>query len=389
MFSIGNKALTIITCAVIFSGFFYFGIYFFSPRIISNWQKYLVVNVKEYRPILEKYNRFNIQILADGKPISQNNNDTDDWVEPYIRDYSGKEDLRISWPKITEYLETLAPHLNIEPVNAKIKYDGNRASVFVPSNEGRELNITRSVGLISATLIEGLPSVSLDLEIIEPEVTLEKINNLGINTLLGRGESDYGKSPSSRIHNIKVGMAKFNGIILKPGEEFSFNNFLGAIEEKDGYQAELVIKGGQLVREYGGGLCQISTTVFRAAILSGLPITERKPHSFPVQYYNPQGFDSTIYPGVVDLKFVNDTSNHILIQTRVIGSRLVVEIYGSDDGREVKMDGPLQYDRKANGAMKAYFVRKIYRDGQLAKEERFDSTYKSPPLSPLERNPLE
>jgi vancomycin resistance protein YoaR len=234
-------------------------------------------------------------------------------------------------------------------------------------------------------------SSSAELVIIktEPDVSLEKINDLGINTLLAKGTSDYGKSPASRINNIRVGMAKFNGIIVAPGEEFSFNNILGGVEEKDGYQAELVIKNGALVKEFGGGLCQVSTTVFRAAILAGFPITERKPHSFPVQYYNPQGYDSTIYPGVVDLKFINDTKNHILIQTKVSGSRLSVEIYGSGDGRKVALEGPVQYDMKPSGAMKAYFIRRIYNGEQLAKEERFDSVYKAPPVHPLERNPLE
>ena len=133
----------------------------------------------------------------------------------------------------------------------------------------------------------------------------------------------------------------------------------------------------------------MATTVFRSAILSGLEIKERKPHSFPVQYYNPQGFDATIYPGIVDLRFINNTESHALIQTRLIGSRLRVEVYGSNPGKEVAMEGPFQYDQKANGSMRAYFIRKIYTDGKLEKEERFDSVYKPPPPHPLERNPLE
>ena len=154
-----------------------------------------------------------------------------------------------------------------------------------------------------------------------------------------------------------------------------------------GYQPELVIKGGQTIPEYGGGLCQLSTTVFRAAILAGLPITERRPHSFPVKYYNPQGFDATIYPGVTDLKFINDTGKHILLQTRIDGTQLIVEFYGSNDGRQVAMDGPYQYDQKANGSMKAYFIRTISYPNGEKKEERFNSNYQ-PPFAQA-RNPLE
>lgn len=386
-----GNLLRFIIYAVITGGAFYSGIFFYSiyAELNAAETKTITAAVKEYRPILEKYNSADFTLSADGKKIPVDRADVKKWLELYIRSYSGKEDMRISSANMLEYLESLAPHLNIEPINAQFKYDGNRAQIFRPSNRGRKLDTNQSLTLISSALIENKASASLVFETIEPDITLEKINDLGIETLLGRGESDYGKSPASRIHNIKIGMAKFNGVILKPGEEFSFNNLLGAIEEKEGYQAELVIKGGLLVKEYGGGLCQVSTTVFRAAILAGLPITERKPHSFPVQYYNPQGFDSTIYPGVVDLKFINDTSAHILIQTKVAGSKLTVEIYGSDDGRKIKMEGPVQYDQKSSGAMKAYFTRKIYKGSQLAKEERFDSTYKPPPPSPLERNPLE
>jgi vancomycin resistance protein YoaR len=221
----------------------------------------------------------------------------------------------------------------------------------------------------------------------EPDITLDRINKLGITTLIGHGESDFKGSPSSRVHNIKVGSAKYNGTVVKPGEEFSFNDILGEVDDKNGYQPELVIKGGKLIYEYGGGLCQVSTTLFRSAIMAGLPILERKPHSFPVKYYDPQGYDATIYPGVVDLKFRNDTLNHILIQSRIENTKLIFDIYGSGDGREVFLDGPYQYDQRKNGSMKAYFVRKItYADGST-KEKRFDSNYGA--SAPLERNPLE
>lgn len=378
--------MRIITYATIISAAFYLGIIFY---VASSQQVASTVQVKKHRSALDKKIWSDLKIFTGSETLVIQSKETESWLETYVRIYSGEEDLRISYAKIADYLESLAPHLNMEPVNAKLRFDNGRASVFVPPSSGRQLNIPLSAGLIAGALVDNKPSVSLTFDFIEPEITLEKINDLGIKTLLGSGESDYGKSPASRIHNIRVGMAKFNGIILGPGEKFSFNNFLGTVDERDGYQAELVIKGGELIREYGGGLCQVSTTVFRAAIMSGLPIVERRPHSFPVQYYNPQGFDSTIYPGVVDLKFSNNTSNHILIQTRVVGSKLSVEIYGSSDGREVKIEGPVQYDKKQSGAMKAYFIREIYQNGQLAKKERFDSIYRPPPPSPLQRNPLE
>jgi vancomycin resistance protein YoaR len=128
--------------------------------------------------------------------------------------------------------------------------------------------------------------------------------------------------------------------------------------------------------------------MFRAAVSAGLKITERYPHSFPVAFYNPQGFDATVYPPSVDLKFVNDTSANILIQTKIEGSNLTFEIYGTKD-REVKVTTPEEYDKKFDGSMKAKFTQEIWQDGELARSKTFYSVYKSPRLFPEIRNPLE
>lgn len=308
------------------------------------------------------------------------------WTETYIRDYSGQKDTRINNDKVREYVNSFAPRVNIDPIDAKFEMNDDKVSAFQASTAGRRLNTDKSVSILMEQIRSAQNSATLVVENIEPELTLEKVNRLGINTLLGQGESDFSGSSSARIHNIEVGMAKFNGLLIKPGEEFSFNDILGEVDDKSGYQSELVIKSGKLVREYGGGICQVSTTLFRSAIYAGLPIIERRPHSFPVRYYAPQGFDSTIYPGVTDLKFVNDTPSHILVQSKMNGKKLAFEIYGSSDGRMVSVDGPYQYDQKKSGAMKAYFTRTISKNREMT-EQRFDSVYSAPP--PLEKNPLE
>ncbi|MDO8496834.1 MAG: VanW family protein [bacterium] len=385
---ISKKTISLLKYTLVIGGSFYLGTIINS--LSTNPDKELPrLSVKEFYPNLESGLKNNLLLEAGDIKVTINSSETRKWIESYVRDYSGKPDKRISYAAISPHLISIAAQFDTKPVDAKLNFKDQKADVFVPSANGRKLNTERSLDSIASAIFNNKASASLSFDTVEPSITLEKINDLGIKSLLGRGTSDYGKSHASRIHNLSLGMSKFNGVILKPGEEFSFNKLLGEVDGENGYQAELVIKGGLLEREYGGGLCQVSTTVFRAAILAGLTIKERKPHSFPVQYYNPQGFDSTIYPGVVDLKFINDTANHILIQTKVIGSQLSVEIYGSDDGRKVTMEGPVQYDRKPSGAMKAYFLRKIVmRDGTI-KEERFDSVYKAPPPSPLERNPLE
>ena len=109
----------------------------------------------------------------------------------------------------------------------------------------------------------------------------------------------------------------------------------------------------------------------------------------PVRYYNPQGFDATIYPGVTDLRFKNDTAKHLLIQSHIEDTKLIFEIFGSSDGRQVELADPKILEQNSNGSMKIVLTRKITAAGGTVKEENFWSNYKSPASFPLERNPLE
>lgn len=344
--------------------------------------------VESFREELTEAQNRPLELIVNGKKEGiVPANEIKEWVEQYTRSYTGSTDLRISSDKVGGYVSDLAKTTNRFPVNAKIRFENGRATEFAASSPGRILKTHETQASIIQALVSGQSSAEMYFEYTDPEITLDKVNQLGINSLIGRGQSDFAGSSASRIYNIKLGASKFNGTVVAPGEEFSFNKVLGAVDEGSGFQAELVIKNGKLERELGGGICQVSTTLFRAAIYSGFPILERKPHSFAVRYYNPQGFDSTIYPGVVDLRFKNDTPGHILIQSYVTGTKLTFEIYGTDTGRVVNIEGPFQYDVQSTGAMKAYFIRKISHNGETT-QTQFNSIYKPPP-SAQERNPLE
>ena len=182
--------------------------------------------------------------------------------------------------------------------------------------------------------------------------------------------------------------------MVPAGQTFSFVDHLGEVEASTGYLPELVIKGDKLIKEYGGGVCQVSTTMFRAAIYSGLKIDERQAHSLAVRYYSPIGFDSTVYPGVVDLKFTNDTPGTMLIQSHVEGSRITFDMFGVSDQRITKLDGPYVYQSNPDGSQKTVFSRTITYpptpDGSgETKKESFYSSYKSPALFTVVKNPLE
>ena len=290
---------------------------------------------------------------------------------------------------VEKYLAVLSQSINREPINAQFEFKNSRVTAFALGQDGRRLNVEKSGEEIVENLKNRRKTIVLAVQIIEPEITAKKADELGIKGLLGRGVSDFSGSPKNRRENIRIGAAKFHGILLKPGEEFSFNKLLGEVGPKQGYLPELVIKRNKTVPEYGGGLCQVSTTAFRAAVNSGLLITDRIQHSFAVKYYNPQGFDAAIYPPSADLKFKNDSPEHVLIQTKIEKSKLTFEFYGTSDGREAKVVGPEEYDKKPDGSMKAKFVQEIYRNGELVRKMTFRSTYRSPDLYPIEKNPLE
>ncbi len=219
------------------------------------------------------------------------------------------------------------------------------------------------------------------VDIAQPRTQLGELNNLGINELISRGESHFNNSPGNRRHNIEVGVSKFKGVIIKPGQEFSFNKYLGPVEADQGFLPELVIKGGEgTIPELGGGLCQVSSTAYRAAMYAGLPITQRRNHSYAVQYYAPQGTDATIYPGVVDLKFVNDTPSSILVWPYFPDKNtLIYDFYGTNDGRQVAINNPVQFDRQSNGALKASWTRTVVKNG-ISDTKTFNSNYQPPAL---------
>lgn len=162
----------------------------------------------------------------------------------------------------------------------------------------------------------------------------------GIKELISVGHTAFAGSTNNRRHNIQTAMNRYQGFLIEPGQTFSFNERLGEVDGSTGYKLELVIKSEGTVPEYGGGVCQVSSTVFKAALLSGLPIDERSPHSYAVSYYaqiDGYGLDATIYPGVKDLKFTNNTPAAILIQTSVEGDHAYVNFYGTSDGRKVRL----------------------------------------------------
>lgn len=272
-------------------------------------------------------------------------------------------------------VQQIISEINQSSIPASLKIKNNKATAFEPGQDGRSVDIYE----LYLLLADSKDSEKLPVIISRPKTTLAETNDLGINELVAEGQSDFSGSPKNRVVNIKVGSKKFNGLIIAPGEEFSFNKYLGDVDAANGFLPELVIKKTGLVPEFGGGLCQVSSTAFRAAMNAGVPINERKNHSFAVHYYSPQGTDATIYPGVSDLRFVNNLNSSLLIHTRIDGSKLFFDFYSTKDERQVAFDGPYQYDKRSDGSMKAVWTRKVSLNGKIS-EQTFRSNYLPPAL---------
>ncbi|MDP6561587.1 MAG: VanW family protein [Candidatus Peribacteraceae bacterium] len=213
---------------------------------------------------------------------------------------------------------------------------------------GKHVNTYRTALLTIDALERNVIDIHLPVTERQPvmHVLDSHLQDIGIREVVAIGESNFARSAKARRLNIRTGLEKFNGHLVQQGDTFSFNDVLGPVNGETGYLKELVILGDKTLPDYGGGLCQVSTTAYRGIWEYGFPIADRRNHSFAVQYYAPQGTDATIYPPYTDMKFVNDGSSALLIQTHVEGDRAFFIYYGMRDNREVEIIGPYVWDKR-------------------------------------------
>lgn len=314
----------------------------------------------------------------------------------------------------TKFITILSPiieKLNIEPIDSIFTFQSGKVTVFKPSKDGQTANIERLKSLISTKFLTVVSSskpeiivIEIPVKVLKPKITTDKANNLGIKELLASGTSLFQHSIPNRIYNISLAATRLNGILVPPGEVFSFGKALGDVSAFTGYLQAYVIQNGKTILGDGGGVCQVSTTFFRALLNAGLPIIERHAHAYRVGYYeqdSPPGLDATVFVPSVDLKFKNDTGNYILVQSYIDPNiqRLTFELYGTKDGREVSITTPVvtnqtsappdvfqddptlpkgqvkQVDFAAAGAS-VYFTRQVTKNGKVIISDRFDSNFR-------------
>lgn len=310
--------------------------------------------------------------------------------------------------KLRPIIEPLAPAVYLEADDAHFMFDDKTSQLQVIRQDrpGRQLDVAATMKGVVEALRTGKNQV-----VLATQVTAAKLNTqvtasqLGIQKLLISASTNFAGSSSARVRNIQVAASRFHGVVIPPGGVFSYNEILGEVSTKDGFEEGLVILGDRTVKGVGGGVCQVSTTAYQAALKAGLPILERLPHGYRVGYYERgmgAGFDSTVFAPYVDLKFRNDTPGHILIESYVntAGGTHTFKFYGTPDNREVSISksnvltttppGPDIYEPDpekkvaenqvkqtefAQSGATIVFSRQVKKDGKLVINENVMSKY--------------
>jgi vancomycin resistance protein YoaR len=251
--------------------------------------------------------------------------------------------------KWSAYLEQLAAQVARPPVDARLEIDPTtlQVSVLQPSQTGQKLDV--QAAMQAATDLFAHPARQLELPVIitPPAVAMEQVANMGFTAVVGEATSYFSGSSDARVHNIQVAASKFHGLVVPPGAVFSFNQYLGPVTAENGFEEGLIIWGDRSAVGIGGGVCQVSTTAFRAAFNGGFDIVERWAHGYRVSWYeigSAVGLDATIYAPDVDFKFRNDTDHFLLIQTYTDpeAATLTFRFYGTPTSRVVTMEGPIE-----------------------------------------------
>jgi vancomycin resistance protein YoaR len=303
-------------------------------------------------------------------------------------------------------LTPLSIELGRSAENARFSFndDTKQLDLLRPEVIGQKLDIQGTLSAIEHSLYAGNHEVDLVFEILEPQVKRDATaEELGLTEAVSIVSTYFYDSGSARVHNISTAAAAFHGYLIAPGETLSMAKVLGDISLDTGYAEALIIYGDNTIEGVGGGVCQVSTTLFRAAFFGGYPIVERYPHAYRVGYYEQgpnspgPGLDATVFIPVVDFKFTNDRSSWLLLETYIYGNQLLWKFYSAPDGRLVewskeetnKTEAPeplykenpdlpkgeiRQIEWEADG-LDVIVDRTVIRDDQILYEDRFITNY--------------
>jgi vancomycin resistance protein YoaR len=269
-----------------------------------------------------------------------------------IKDVDGERyQVGLQAEGLRSFLDSIAPQLVYYNQNARFIFndDTRELEVIAPAVVGRTLDVDSTIIAVNQKLLAGDHKIALDLAYVQPAVGDDATAaQLGISELVSSHTSYFYGSSSERIQNITTSAGRFHGILVPPGGTFSMGEALGDVTLDNGYAEAWIIFGNRTIQGVGGGVCQVSTTLFRTVFFGGFPVEERYPHAYRVGYYELKadggyntslaGLDATVYTPLVDFKFTNDTDNWLLMETYVnqAARTLTWKFYSTSDGRSVE-----------------------------------------------------
>lgn len=236
--------------------------------------------------------------------------------------------------KFEDFQNRISSQINRSPGDAYV--EGNR---IIESRIGVKLDLERFKEEINKTLInldDEKYTLNIPVITVDPKITTQNIlTELSINGELGEYSTSLENKEENTIYNIRLASEVINGILVKPHEIFSFNKYVGPAEKVDGYKESTIIANGVFVNGYGGGICQVSSTLYNAVLLANLSIIERYNHSVygEATKYVPLGQDAAIFYGFKNLRFKNNTDHAIVIFSKVFRDRLQVSIFGGNGNK--------------------------------------------------------
>lgn len=228
--------------------------------------------------------------------------------------------------KLRRLVWDLAAFVNRAPIDGRLRMEGNHMVGVMDGTWGRRLNVDATVRRILSEYRLHHTAIPLVIEDKRPAVTAEDLRE--INGVIGQFTTWFNRGKRNRTWNIHLVARELNGAVILPQQVFSFNHRTGSREASKGYRVAQIYVNKKIVEGVGGGVCQVSTTLYNAALRAGLPIVERHRHSLPVPYIRP-GRDATVSYPHRDFQFKNNTDSPIYLQARVEGSRITITLWGN------------------------------------------------------------
>lgn len=283
-----------------------------------------------------------------------------------------EEPPQVDAARLAAYMDTVAAQIDRPARDARLRFNPATGGVTVlsPSIAGRKVDVAASVAAVRDALLAHAPEAQLAVRVVAPAVDMNRIAEMGIRELIASGTTYFAGSSASRVRNIEVAAEHFDGVVIPPNSLFSFNGIVRDVSSANGFEDSLVIWGDRTAVGVGGGVCQVSTTLFRTAYEGGFPIVQRYNHGYIVDWYGEPGMDATIFTPTVDFQFRNDTAAYLLIEPQLDSTNgtITFNFYGTRPGRVVTV-GEAQISDVKQPEPPTYIVDESLAPGQIKQVE--------------------